>query len=638
METPPKKLGRYTLHAELGRGSSGSVFAADDDDLNRRVAIKIIEPSGPTARERFLREARLAATLEHDHIVKIYDVGEQDGRLYLTMVPIEGGNVLEWIERERPPMREIARCMEIVARAVHFAHTRGVIHRDLKPANILVDGNGLPVVTDFGVARELDSTRKLTATGELIGTPYYMPPEQLMGRNEEVDARSDVYALGAVLHELVTGSVPYEAKSIEELSVRVFQGEPPVPSQLNPKVSADLDDICLKAMSRQPEARYPSAEALADDLHRFAVGEAIRARGMRWRRRARIFMRRYRVAIAVVLALAIGGALWSLKLARDRRVEAAVVYEKARAAIEREEWGNAVERLTQVRELGARPPGFDALWDLAVGYGTLDVSSNPPGAAITINGEPVAAGKFLEGSYDIVAKLRGFGETKLNVLVRRGKHNPYVIPLFRSRDVPKEMVRVPGGRMNFGDVSAVSEEVDVAPFLIDEYEVTVKKFEHFMNETGHRLELTPDQERQWQAYSVKPLRPVVWVTRDDAAAYAAWVGKRLPTEHEWEFAARGLDGRLYPWGNGIEPTWTICADRRAGEPPARSIGYTPLQDRSPFDCRDMAGNVREWTAASVLRGGSWASSLSDCQTPRRRPVAPDHRDGMTGFRCARSVE
>jgi hypothetical protein len=576
MDPPPRRIGRYALARELGRGASGAVFEALDTTLGRRVALKLLETADGVGRDRFLREARLAASLAHEGIVRIHDVGDADGKPYLTMELLEGGDLLAWVARERPAVGEIARRMEAVARTVHFAHTRGVIHRDLKPANILLDGGGRPVITDFGVARRIDASRRLTWTGEIIGTPLYMAPEQLRGQNGRVGARSDIYALGAVLYELLTGRVPFEADSFEELSVKALRDDPIVPSRCDPRVDRGLDEICLKALARDPRDRYASAEAMADDLRRFVAGEPVGARGQVRRRRLRRFARRGVVPGALAALLAAGALLWGAA----RRADS----------------------------------------------GRLRVRSDPPDASVRVespDGRVVDADRLPEGRYVIVLEREGFARARLNAWIERGRETRLAVPMVRPHEIPPEMVYVPGGGA-------------VAPFLMDRREVTQEEFDAFEEATGYRRDA--DEGRSG------PRRPVVMVTRADAEAYARWRGKRLPTEAEWELAARGLDGRIFPWGDQHNPGFTVCLERGARRAGPLSVGQTPPQDESVFGCRDLAGNVAEWTADTeeggwaAVRGGSWADPLEACRAFRRRPAPAGRPDPTIGFRCARSMK
>ncbi|HXG61072.1 MAG TPA: bifunctional serine/threonine-protein kinase/formylglycine-generating enzyme family protein [Planctomycetota bacterium] len=256
-----REFGRYELLEEIGRGGAGAVYRALDRELGRVVALKTLrdpEP-GPAARERFLREARLAARLEHPHIVRIFEAGEHEGRPYYTMPLLEGAPLRSPLAPERA-----AALLAPVARAVAHAHAAGVVHRDLKPENILLCAGG-PVVTDFGTARAEDDVR-LTETGELLGTPAYMAPEQIAGRAHEAGPKADVYALGAILFELVTGRLPYEAESFLELSARVLHDPAPEAPGLDP----GLGELIRRCLEKDPEAR-PSALEAADALERRAA-------------------------------------------------------------------------------------------------------------------------------------------------------------------------------------------------------------------------------------------------------------------------------------------------------------------------------------------------------------------------------
>jgi hypothetical protein len=267
----------YEVLGELGRGGMGVVFRARHLALGRVVALKMLL-GGPLASadevQRFRTEAEAAADLDHPHVVPIYEVGQADGRPYFSMKLIEGRSLAGF----RGSPQQAVQLMTQVARAVHYAHQRGIIHRDLKPANILIDAHGQPYVTDFGLAKRLAADSRMTQTGAIMGTPAYMPPEQAGGKKGEVTTLADVYSLGAVLYELLTGRPPLQGETPLDTLLLVMQMKPDPPSKLNGQVDAGLEAVCLKCLEKDPRQRYASAGELADDLERWQRGEPTRAR------------------------------------------------------------------------------------------------------------------------------------------------------------------------------------------------------------------------------------------------------------------------------------------------------------------------------------------------------------------------
>jgi WD40 repeat protein/serine/threonine protein kinase len=348
----------YQILGLLGRGGMGAVYRAVQLGLGRPVAVKMIlagTDADDADRERFRAEALAVARLQHPNIVQIFEVGEHDGRPWFSMELVEGGSLQQQAGGTPQDPRQAAALVETIARAVHAAHQRGIVHRDLKPANILLAGGGAahppgaeaqglhplglstaqPKITDFGLAKRLDADSRLTQTGAVMGTPSYMAPEQAGGNNKEVGPPADIYALGAILYELLTGRPPFQAANILDTLVLVRTQEPVPPRRLQPKTPRDLETICLKCLQKAPARRYATAEELADDLRRFLAGETIRARPAgaverlwRWRQRNPVVAN---LAAGLLLALVAGIAV-SSTLAFIARDQAKTAEEKSNLA------------------------------------------------------------------------------------------------------------------------------------------------------------------------------------------------------------------------------------------------------------------------------------------------------------------
>ncbi len=284
-DTPPDpaeapRLRGYEVLGLLGSGGMGVVYKARDVRLKRLVALKMILAGAharPEERDRFRREAEAVARLQHPNVVHVYEVGEQDGRPFLALEYVGGGSLAERLGGKPQPADEAARLVRALALAVHAAHRQGIVHRDLKPANVLLAEDGTPKVTDFGLAKRLDEAG-LTQTGAVLGTPSYMAPEQAVGDSRGVGPHTDVYALGAILYELLTGRPPFEGATLLETLEQVRAQEPLPLRRLRSDVPRDLETICRKCLEKEPARRYASAQSLADDLGRFLGGELIHAR------------------------------------------------------------------------------------------------------------------------------------------------------------------------------------------------------------------------------------------------------------------------------------------------------------------------------------------------------------------------
>src|SRR6478672_9101987 len=318
------ELGDYELLEEIGRGGQGVVFRARQKSLNRIVALKVIKLGQWASKvhlRRFRLEAEAAARLEHPGIVPIHEVGERDGSCYFSMKFIEGGQLDEVTRRHPMPPRRAVELIAKVSRTVHYAHEHGILHRDIKPGNILLDAKGEPHLTDFGLARLVESESSVTHTLDVLGTPSYMAPEQAAGNNAAVGSVTDVYGLGAVLYQLLTGHPPFACGTTYETIKLVLDTEPRQPRLLNPKIDRDLSTICLKSLEKDPKRRYPSALALAEDLERWLKHEPIQARHAGAFTRGRKWVQRnptsaLLAATLVAFAAAVGWNIWKSELIR----------------------------------------------------------------------------------------------------------------------------------------------------------------------------------------------------------------------------------------------------------------------------------------------------------------------------------
>jgi serine/threonine protein kinase len=291
----------YTVFGELGRGGMAVIYKAHQVSLDRPVALKVLRrDAGPEVRERFKAEAAAAARLRHPHVAAVYDAGTHDGRPYFAMEYLDGGTLAQKIAGRPQPPAEAAAVVEALARAMQHAHGAGVVHRDLKPANVLLAADGTPKVADFGLARQEGGQG--TRTGDLIGTPSYMAPEQAAGRAHHSGPATDVYALGAILYECLTGRPPFRGATLVETLEQVQAQPVTPPRQIVPTVPADLEAVCLKCLSKTPADRYPTAGELADDLRRFLDGRPLVGRRVG---RVRQWCRRNPAAAWVIGMLAV---------------------------------------------------------------------------------------------------------------------------------------------------------------------------------------------------------------------------------------------------------------------------------------------------------------------------------------------
>ena len=637
---PFDRLDEFEIVSRLGEGGMGVVYLATDQTLLRRVAIKLV----PTtllrgAAGELYKEAQSAARVDHPGIVRVYRVGDHDHFMSIVMEYIEGGTLAEWTERTRRaegavPERRAVEIVHAVADALHHAHESGILHRDVKPANILMDEDGQPHLTDFGIATD---TAMSADDMRRAGTLPYISPEQARLLEVDVGAPSDVYSLGVVLYELLTGSTPHTGRTAEELLQRVADEPPRRVRAVNPRVNRDLEVVVHTALAKDPAARYDSARAFADDLRAVLDGRPIAARPPGVVRRLREQWRRHRTAVlvttTVTLMLLLGVGIGMELVRRDRMFAQFVV------ASSLDDGEVVVRRIYGANQFGKpeRHPLTEEPIRLAPGFYQVTVTDPDGTRHQTIAVDVGPAGTIVRIEMDPPVADAGFDD----------------------------MIYFAGGTVTLGPPGPLPPHLDhltertvtVEPFYLDRDEVTNGEYETFLLE----------RELEWPSHWPSPERmtarfraqPVVGITWAEASAYAASIGKRLPFYAEWEFAAGGADHRRYPWGDDPEghvlPT---DAAERAAEPtdwPSRRNAYDTYMrpaaqayssDVTPEGVINLFGNAREYVFEAIddpdgrralYRGQAWfarpsAWSVFECFTS---PI--ETTSMLRGFRCARSA-
>jgi len=630
--------GRYQLDECIGSGGMGTIYRARRLHIGDTVAVKILRPEvveNEISRERFHREARAAALLHHPNAVVIHDVGEDaDGTAYIVMELLEGLNLRQVLSEQRTltPERAYGIIRQACA-ALEAAHRRGIIHRDVKPDNIILldshdDADHIKIL-DFGIAKLRDKAidtlsleKSLTSVGTVIGTPNYMSPEQCQG--ETVDARSDIYSLGVVLYEMLTGALPFTAKTPTGVAIKHVTEHPKRPAELRPGLDLAIDRVVLRALEKDPAARHQTALELARDF------EAAVKAGASSRERAEAPTKE--IGSTSFATTAIPAAVNTGSQARSFETQVAptpAAFPASRRS-----------RLPLV--IGASSLALILLAGLGWWYAkSRKASKATPRTETAAAVQPTPA------------------ETA-QPAPSPSATGPAII-------APEGMVAVPGGEFLLGRDNGDESErpahpVTVRPFFIDLTEVTNKQYQKFVTEKGYPA--PPSWPGSHFPAGAEKL-PVTDVTWQDAKAYAEWAGKRLPSEEEWEFAARGVDGRLYPWGNEWRPDLSNIAGPQGEKRQLTPVGQYS-QGASPFGVLDLSGNAWEWTESDfkaypggavppstagyknlkVIRGGSYASLPNQAAATYRRgwPAtrtdwpSPESADyAQTGFRCAKDA-
>ena len=686
-----KFIGRYHILEQLGQGGMATVYKAYDTRLERDVAIKIIRSDlfGKSVLnqilKRFEREAKALARLDHPHIIKVFDYGEYQGSPFLVMQYIQSGTLKQRLGKPLP-YQQAAELIKPVAEALAYAHQQGVLHRDVKPSNILITNRGQPVLTDFGIAKLLEDTETLTLTGTGvgIGTPEYMAPEQGLGK--PLDGRADIYALGVVLFELLTGHKPYSADTPLAILYKQMNDPLPRPSGYVPDLPIQAEKVLFKALAKKPEDRYPEMPAFADALQKMSTLQPIHPAGVQaptpkpthkpasesvthddlltpvpqtttpFTQRLPRWLLPVGVGLLALLLLILFIA-WG----NNRSFDSGTARAPAVNVIAQTGTAYALQsgQTLIFQDQGTRQP------IAAVENETATTQSFIPAASIT---NPATETHPLSNTTTPI--LAPTSSSTSTIQLGIGSN------LLREQDGMK-MVHVPAGGFEMGSTDGESIELPVHTvymnaFWIDQTEVTNAMYAQCVtagacdppsnNTSSTRISYYANPE--YSDY------PVIYVSWNDAETYCKWVGAYLPTEAQWEKAARGTDSRTYPWGdqfsckNGnFDDEKQIDSSVVPGGPDCDGyvdtapVGTYP-DGVSPYGALDMAGSVWEWAAdwydagyysispketpqgpssgeGRVLRGGSWSNIGKGLRSANRNWNFPEIEADTIGFRCVR---
>ena len=664
----------YHITALLGEGAMGEVYRATDTQTGQDVAIKVITQKLALDEEmlaRFRREGEALRHLRHTNIVAFIDMFAVGKQQAIVMEFVPGGSLHSLVKRGPLPVAQAMRIALELSDALAQAHHINIIHRDIKPENVLMAEDGRPKLTDFGVARLLSETHRLTGTGTQMGTPYYMSPEAWEGK--QLDEQTDIWSLGVVLFEMVTGKVPFTGDTLVAVMNKVLTTPPPDLKTLRPDVPPALVKIIQRMLTRDKAKRYASMREVALELERAVKGDENRKKETSPRLAEKggsqpedrpsatvgggLSRRAVGIGVAIAGLLVIGGlvvvggiGLWMVNNANaaGHTTQTALVAElrATQTAL-----AAAMAQPSTARPSNtARPPTFSPAPSVTLLSPTATAAATPDPPTLT------------------PAPTPGIGATQVYIDSMVGLYVPAGEFLMGSTDADKD--RQPDEKPQ--------HTVYLDAYWIDQTEVTNVMFTKFVAATNYRTDAENGESGyvfdvatgKWSdtkgANWLHPRgpssnidgqenHPVVQMSWNDAKAYCEWAGRQLPTEAQWEKAARGTDGRLYPWGNQA-PSSTL-ANYNQNVKNTSAVGKYPA-GTSPYGALDMAGNVWEWVAdwygdtyyagspdrnptgptsgqQRVLRGGAWINVASYVRTTSRFQNAPAGRVNGDGFRCAR---
>ncbi|MGQ0603817.1 MAG: SUMF1/EgtB/PvdO family nonheme iron enzyme [Anaerolineales bacterium] len=686
-----RELNGYTIVELIGSGSMADVFLARQPSMNRWVAIKVLSHTLASDTQfvaRFKQEAQIVAALEHPHILPVIDYGEVDDVPYLVMRYVSGGTLQDLLHKGPLPPNDVLRYLTEIGQGLDYAHSLGVVHRDIKPKNILLDTRGNAFISDFGLAKIVRGGGLTHSGVGMIGTPHYMSPEQGRG-DAAVDGRSDLYALGVMLYEMVTGRVPFDADSAVGIVMQHINDNVPSVARGNGSLPVILDSIIARALAKDPKDRFQTAHEMIEAVaHAFgtAAGPVMTRTPNQPKRLPApttpfadtLRQNGWPVVMlgsgAVILVAAL--ALWGINLFAPVRVTPTLAAQATQPVVVAA--SNTVASSPTVATAESTPAAASSV--------TQAPSPQPQPSATASLGPPTPTP---EPGSTAIASVDGM-----------------------------EMVYIPAGEFLLGatdeDLLAVDEEKQNPPpqrpiyldaYWMDRTEVTVAQFQDFVTKANYITYAEagkgdgPNASTGGWVYSVenfptfvitanwllpegpgtgpvRPQHPVVQVSWFDADAYCKWTGRRLPTEAEWDKAARGTEGVIYPWDQAFDGNagWvnfcdTNCAaswrDSNSDDKATRTstVGSYP-GGASPYGLLDMSGNAWEWVAdwydfrgfyrvpdanpsgpeqsvpvenLKTVRGGSWFDRSTNVRASVRDKFTPDTRNNTVGFRCASST-
>ena len=645
-----KTLGRYQILELLGQGGMATVYKADDTLLERDVAVKVIRRDAFPAEildvilKRFEREAKTLAKISHPNIVQVIDYGEYEGDPYLVMVYLPGGTLKDRMGQPIP-WQEAVRFLVPVARALEFAHEHNIINRDVKPSNILLTEKGLPMLTDFGLVKLFESKEgtNLTSSGVGMGTPDYMAPEQWTG---EALPQSDIYSLGVVLYEMITNHRPYTADTPAGVLLKQARDPLPPPRNFVSDLPREVDLILQKALEKEPQHRYRSMEEFGDALENLIAGISRPVDPM-----LRSTVKVQRPSASVIQAAMEAQQTPSMTPSQPV-APAPGSYPATPAASGSKSW------------IGLAIGAFAAiLFIAAILFWWISANLNPPMTPSAV--QPTPANSATESSA-VPTKTTKSTSAPSGVPTIATNLPPATtvnsLPSEMKDDKGVTMRLVDAGPFTMGNDRAEADdakpasEVTLDAYYIDENEVTNAQYKKCVEDGSCRQPKQGGSATHSSYFSHPDFAdyPVLNVDWRMANVYCMWRGARLPTEAEWEKAARGTDGRIYPWGNGLVDC--SLANYSGCENDTSPIGMHN-GGKSVYGVLDLAGNVWEWTGSlyrsypydlndgredlnatgsRVARGGSWHSSFggNSARSDVRLSLDPTYYGLYVGFRCA----